>query len=429
MSIKILATGDLHIGQKVSGLPENAGSFSARDTWKRIVEWSIENQADVIALTGDIVDRDNRFFEAIGPLQSGFARLKENDIQVYIVSGNHDFDVLPQIIRSGKLDNVHLLGAGGVWELKTFSKGSEAVQFAGWSFPSQYVREDPLKLFNLYDIDPDIPSIGLLHGEANTPLSSYAPINPANFMNLKVSIWILGHIHKPQVLNNAAPYICYPGSPLAFSSKETDMHGPLLITVSQGLIGKPERILVSPVRFENLMIDITGSDSEENLRRTLFSGIIEKADSMDQELQEVVYLVYDITLTGAHNNIRLIESWSHGLAEDFEHETAFRTKIIVRNVGFDIQPGIRNLEELAAQNSPLGILAQTILAIKQNRDTDFLKQLYDDWKEKYSLINAKDTYLPLNKGKESDNDMEATGKQYILKESARLLGELLHQKN
>jgi hypothetical protein len=55
--------------------------------------------------------------------------------------------------------------------------------------------------------------------------------------------------------------------------------------------------------------------------------------------------------------------------------------------------------------------------------------LYDDWKEKYSLINAKDTYLPLNKGKESDNDMEATGRQYILKESARLLGELLHQKN
>jgi DNA repair exonuclease SbcCD nuclease subunit len=429
MSIKILATGDLHIGQKVSGLPENVESFSARDTWKRIVEWSIGNQADVITLTGDIVDRDNRFFEAIGPLQSGFARLKENDIQVYIVAGNHDFDVLPQIIRSGKLDNVHLLGAGGVWELKTFSKGSEAIQFAGWSFPSQYVREDPLKLFNLYDIGPDIPCIGLLHGEANTPLSSYAPISPANFMNLKVSTWILGHIHKPQVLNNAAPYICYPGSPLAFSSKETDIHGPLLITVSQGLIGKPERILVSPVRFENLRIDITGSDSEENLRRTLFSGIIEKAESMDQELQEVSYLVYDITLTGTHNNIRLIESWSHGLAEDFEHETAFRTKIIVRNVGFDIQPGIRNLEELAGQNSPLGLLAQTIIAIKQNRDTDFLKQLYDDWKEKYSLINAKDTYLPLNKGKESDNDMEATGRQYILKESARLLGELLHQKN
>lgn len=99
MPIKILATGDIHIGQRASGLPGNIDGFSAKDTWKRIVEWTISNTLDIIVLSGDIIDHDNRYFEAVGPIQSGFTRLKEKDISVFIVSGNHDFDVLPQIIQ------------------------------------------------------------------------------------------------------------------------------------------------------------------------------------------------------------------------------------------------------------------------------------------------------------------------------------------
>ena len=88
MAIKILATGDLHIGKKISSSVYDTGGLSAKDTWKRIVDWSIDNDVDIIALTGDIVDRDNRYFEAFGPLQSGFKKLKEKGIQVYMVAGN-----------------------------------------------------------------------------------------------------------------------------------------------------------------------------------------------------------------------------------------------------------------------------------------------------------------------------------------------------
>jgi exonuclease SbcD len=428
MPLKILATGDIHIGQKVSGLPANAESFSARDTWKRIVEWSIGNQVDVIALTGDIVDRDNRYYEAVGTLQSGFARLKENHIQVYAVAGNHDFDVFPQIASSGTLDNVHLLGAGGKWELLAFEKDGEKIQFAGWSFPVQFITEDPLDSFDLTGINKEIPCIGLLHGEEGNPVSRYAPLSLEKFMNRPVNTWILGHIHKPQILNNTDPYICYPGSPLAFSSKETDSHGPLLITVSGGLISEPERILVSPVRFENIKIDISGSESEEKFRGAI--SIITKMDKKaEQSLRDVRFLVYDITLTGTHNNIRQLESWSDGLAEDFEHETGFNTRIVVSKVNINASPEIQNLEDLARQNSPVGILAQTILAIRGNTETKFLKQLISDWKEKYNVINNSPVFDPLKEIRETDGDPEKTAREYILKESVRLLGELLKQKS
>ena len=427
MSIKILATGDIHIGQRVSGLPSNADGFSAKDTWKRIVEWAISNTVDIIVLTGDIVDRDNRYFEAVGPIQSGFTRLKEKDISVFIVSGNHDFDVLPQIIKSGSFSNVHLLGAGGEWELFTFKKENEILQFAGWSFPTQYITEDPLDKFNLTDINKDIPCIGLLHGDVFTPDSKYAPIRLHKFKSFPVNTWILGHIHKPQVLNENDPFICYPGSPLAFSSKETDLHGPLLITVNNALIQKPERVLASPVRFEILEIDITGSESEDDLRNKLISQITVLDKSLEKELSDVSCLVYDITLRGTHNNIKQIESWSTGLVNDFEHETSNHTRIFVRKINTNITPGVENLAELANQNSPAGILAQIIIAINNNTKNDFLDEMLIDWKEKHIRFNNKDTFSPLNKSVESA-DNEETGKQCILNESKRLLGELLLQK-
>ena len=74
MAIKILATGDLHLGKKSSSVPESAEEGSSKFTWNRIIDLSIRNGIDILALTGDIVDQDNRYFEAIGPLQTGFKK-------------------------------------------------------------------------------------------------------------------------------------------------------------------------------------------------------------------------------------------------------------------------------------------------------------------------------------------------------------------
>ncbi|NLA49784.1 MAG: DNA repair exonuclease [Bacteroidales bacterium] len=429
MAIKILAAGDIHLGLKVTGLSAGAGEFSARDIWKRMVDRAVLSNVDIVALSGDIVDRDNRFFEAVGPLQAGFRRLGEHNIRVFIVSGNHDFDVLPQIIKAGSHDNVKLLGEGGKWEFEKFVKGNEAVQFAGWSFPVQHVRDSPLKRFDTVNIDPAIPGVGILHADFGAGDSPYNPVSLADFAITGMDTWILGHIHKPQELNISDPYIFYPGSPLALSSKETGAQGPVLITINNNKVGRAERAFLSPVRFENISIDISGCESEEALRDTLVSGLLDRSLSFGDELQVVSCISYGLMLTGTHSNPALVESWSSGMKDDFSHETGGGTMILVHGTDYNIQPEVSNIRELARQNSPAGILARTIVAIEDGEETEFLKNLLAEWNENHREMNRKEIYLHLQKMRLPDDDTDEKGKQFILTESKRLLGNLLQQKS
>ena len=104
MAITVLATGDIHIGKKSSSIFQDAEESATKYSWFRIVDYAIKHEVDVLALTGDVVDRDNRYFEAIGPLQTGFEKLKSAGIAVYMISGNHDFDVLSQLVDSKKYE-------------------------------------------------------------------------------------------------------------------------------------------------------------------------------------------------------------------------------------------------------------------------------------------------------------------------------------
>lgn len=427
MGLKILATGDLHLGKKSSGVSESARESSTKLTWKRIVDWSIKNRIDVLVLTGDIVDQDNRYFEAIGPLQSGFEKLKQADIAVYMVAGNHDYDVLPQIAGTGKYDNVHLLGFNGEWEVKTFSKNGEQIQFVGWSFPNQFVTEPPMLNFDEVSMDSSHFTIGILHGDVDNPESKYAPIDSNKLLNNSVDAWILGHIHKPQVLRKSDPYICYPGSPHALSSKEQGVHGPILITAEKRDDIKVSRVPLSPVRYENLLIDITNANDEQGLRDTVTSELLNDANTKIEELGDVSFLIYDVLLEGQHSNIKDLETWMRPVVDGYDYEIETETRLSVRKIVVNAQPKLENIEELAKQSSPAGILAKTILVVQNGGTTPFLDELLEKWNLTFENINTAGTYQPLDTIRKLDDKPDTKARQYILHECNRLLGELLAQ--
>lgn len=421
MAIRILATGDIHIGQRVSGIPDTG--ISARSTWNSIVRWCVDNQVDILALTGDIVDQDNNFFEAIGPLQWGFSLLRDNNINVVMVAGNHDYNVLPQVADQGEYENVKMLGRHGKWELHSLEIRDQPIRFAGWSFPSQYVREDPLLKFDL-EVTGPTPCIGLLHGEVTSTGSEYGPLSLNRLNSLPVDCWILGHIHKPQEMNSL-PYICYTGSPLAFSTKEQGQHGPILVTVENGRINKPERVLFSPVRFENIVIDVTGSETEDDFKKKIISGLKSAGEDRKEELDGVQYLVCDVSFTGTHNKIRDLEAWS-GSIRDLEINNGNLTKRINRT-SFNVIPGLNNLHELAKLKSPVGILAGTIIAIRNGETNPFIERMCRDFRNNYSSTCNSEVFLPLGLSDKPDEEPNSMSRRYILKESTRILSELLQQ--
>ena len=148
--MRVLCAGDLHIGRRPSRLPTHvdARPLSCADAWTRIVDHALDARADLVALGGDLVDRANRYFEALGPLERGVRRLADAGIVTVAVAGNHDHDVLPQLARALAptlpAGAFRLLGAGGTWERTTIERDGARLHVDGWSFPAEHVDDDPM---------------------------------------------------------------------------------------------------------------------------------------------------------------------------------------------------------------------------------------------------------------------------------------------
>lgn len=428
MAFKIVVTGDLHLGRSSGSVQGNPEEISTRFTWERIVNWCIENRADLLFLTGDIVDRNNRYFEAVGPLQKGFDKLEEASIPVFMVAGNHDFDVLKHISESSDHNNVRLLGGSGEWELVKFEKEGHLLQVAGWSFPRQYVVANPLSLFSKDAIDPNYPSVGLLHCDLSAGSSRYNPVEPSSLMDIPVDAWILGHIHKPRVVKESNPLILYPGSPHALSAKENGIHGPFLLTVEGGNNIKYEQLPLSPVRFETIRVDITGAEDEEDVRSRLIRAVDSDANAMVIEQEGIVWLVYDIHLVGEYRvPVETINRAVSG-TEDFVGDIGNGTRILIRKLESLADPVLEDLGKLAGESSPAGKLAETIIALREGRRTPFIESLLAEWNiRQQSLINSA-VYRHLRSSHyDPGNGDEGPG--VILRECQRLLGELVSQQS
>jgi exonuclease SbcD len=423
MPIKILATADLHLGKTSADISGEAAS--TKSTWAALVSWAIQNDVDVMVLCGDIIDRNNRYFEAIGPLQAGFDRLKEQGIQIYLVSGNHDFDVLPQVVSKYIDGGVQLLGRNGRWEITKFTKNGQTIQFAGWSFPGQFVKESPLLNWQISDLDQNFPVIGLLHGDLDNRESRYAPFRLSELLAAPFHLWILGHIHKPQEHSSVRPLVWYTGSPHALSAKEPGMHGPLLFTVD-GDDFSVERVWLSPVRYESLAVDVTGAEDESQLREKIIYTLEKDAESKIADLGKVSFLIYHLMVTGEQRRIREVEQWAKS-ATDIELQLDNGLLVRIRKVDCYLTPLVEDLRELAGQPSPAGILAATILAIEEEKTTPFLEKLLGQWRQRAMTVNEGSIYLPLLRESRLSGVLDSDAKVYLQKECNRLLGELMNQ--
>lgn len=427
MPIRILASADFHLGRKSSAVPSGSEESSTRFTWQRMVDWAVNNDTDVLILSGDIIDKDNRYFEAIGPLQSGFDKLNENGISVFLVTGNHDFDVLADIIHAKEYEHVHLLGSGGNWEKRIYQGNNDSIQIVGWSFPKRYVTEDPMAKFDQVELDPNVLSIGLIHGEIGVPGSKYGPIAFHELIDTGLDIWIPGHIHKPVELNNDNPYIAYPGTPHALNSGEEGAHGPLLFEVDGKNHLQISRIPLSPIRYESLKISVEPNDREIALRDSLTSEMFSRGKDLLPELERVKYLVFDIELEGTSASVSELDNWTAKAVEDYQMELENGTMILVRKVNNYVQPAVENLEELAKNPTPAGKLAESILALQNDETTPFLQKLTEEWKQKQQRLNKSGTYAPLYSEERLARPEGQLAREYILQECNRLLNTLLNQ--
>lgn len=257
--IKILCTADLHIGR--SSATEMASAevdFSAQGAWKRLVDIAIAEQADAVAIAGDIFDGSAAAQQTRRKFCAEARRLKDANIPLVVVAGNHDHDALRACLKAFPDTGIVLLGDKS-WEVRTIETGNGDVNFLGWSFRAQEHRGSPFS-----EPMPTLPEgvvIGLLHCDIGQG-SHYAPVELLSLAG-KGTAWLLGHIHKPQNLNTGTVPSCYPGSPQALDFGETGSHGFRWLDIdASGAKFRPLTPL-SLVCYEYADIDVNWDNDED----------------------------------------------------------------------------------------------------------------------------------------------------------------------
>ena len=256
--MRLLCTGDLHLGRRSSRVPPSLASASAADAWRRLVVVAIEQDVDAVLLSGDVVDQENRYFEALGPLERGLLALRDAHIPVLAVAGNHDWDVLPRLARTLPEGTLRLLGANGEWERHTLVARSGArLHVDGWSFTAPHAPESPLPRYA--PPPPDgVPVLGMVHGDLDAPASDYAPL-PRELLRLHpVTAWLLGHVHAGGLRHREGePPILYPGSPQPLDPGEPGRHGAWLLQVPTTGPATATPVPVATVQYDMLDVDLS----------------------------------------------------------------------------------------------------------------------------------------------------------------------------
>ena len=358
--MKILAVGDIHLGRTPSRLPPelHAPDLGPAEGWRRTVDAALELDVQAVLLAGDVVDREDDFFEAYRALEGGVRRLADADIDVIGVAGNHDVMVLPRLARH--IPRFRLLGGDGKWESCRVGEGGDAVTLWGWSFPQPRVLASPLADMS-FDPEPGV-NLGLLHCDRDAgPDSPYAPVGRGELERVGLDGWLLGHVHKPDALTAASPN-GYLGSLTGLDRGEPGPRGPWMITVADGRIAEVEHLSLAPLRWEPLEVDLSGIGEPADARERLLKAVVGLDGTLASFRAAPGAVGLSVALTGRTGfGSAALDRLSRD-DRDEVHRGAAGTRYFIVNTHLDTRPEI-DLEELAGRPDPVGLLATRLLRL------------------------------------------------------------------
>jgi len=371
--MKLLAAADLHLGRALGGVPcQWADDYSPRQAWHDLIGRAISERVDAVLLAGDVVDRENRFFEAYGVLHSGVARLSKAAIPVIAVAGNHDTAVLPELASTLDGLNFVLLGVGGCWEWHDITDSAgRRLRIYGWSFPAQHHRHSPFEDPLAPGADAPAMRLGLLHCEYGQAASAYAPVQSHEIQDSGIPLWMLGHIHVPQCHtpgNSTSAY--YPGSLQGLDAGESGIHGALLIDYDGD--AQPTVTPIPIAKLAYLKISLPTADLD--CRKAALTQALCQAidDALDDDCADIEAVVVDLNLAGqsAHSASefrQIVHEFTENAIQDLGNRD-----VALRKHSYDIRPLPEeiNLPEIAGGSDLLGTLAQAIIALEAGNLND-----------------------------------------------------------
>lgn len=367
--MELLCIGDLHLGRRPGHSSVAAheladtSAIAPRTAWQRCVSFAVERGVDAVVLTGDLAENARDFYEAYTDLYRGIERLREHGIPAIAVAGNHDHEILPDLARS--IDGLKLLGAGSQWENTWVSGADTAVELVGWSFSAERAASP---LDHPDQLPPalggEAPRLGVLHCDRDGTSTAYAPVTSATLAAAPLDGWLLGHIHKPDDLAEQGPN-GYLGSVSGLDPTEDGPRGPWLLRVSPDGDLAMEHILLAPLRWETLPVDITELTDPGEVREL----VLQRLRALDEHLQATTHTPPVAVGVRARfvGRTRFRRELRRQLDEAGLTEQAIpigERLYFVDAWHLAARPAI-DLEQRAQGNDPVGALAQRLLLLEQ----------------------------------------------------------------
>lgn len=371
----LLVIGDLHLGRMPTRIPATllggatAPELSPRAALPALVALARAERVAAVVFTGDVIDADNQYFEALAPLRDAVAELVAAGIEVLATVGNHDAGVLPRVAAT--IPGLRLLAVDGRWETHVVRRdGAPLVRLVAWSFTAPRQLAPPLAALpatwrrRAFGDGLDVPIVGVAHGDLDVPGSPYAPFARAELAATGYDAWLLGHVHRPSN-DLATATIGHVGAATAADPGEPGPHGPWLVAVGDGP-ARLRQVALSPVRYEAATAEIDGATTLEELEDALAAAALQAAGALADVLHPATLAVLlRLTCVG-----RLAPGLGPALAEAARRAVATvdmpagGARVAIESVVDATTPAV-DLVALAAARDPRGAIARLLLELAE----------------------------------------------------------------
>ena len=271
-SIRILHGADLHLDSPFEGLSESKAALrrqEQRALLRRIGDIAREREADIVLLSGDLLDTGSAYRETAVTLCQA---LGDMQVPVFISPGNHDFySPRSPWARLELPENVHVFRENRITRVYLPELDTEV-------FGAAFTDESCPPLLRDFDAGENPENhlrVLCIHGELGSGEGKYDPITEQDIAKSGMHYVALGHSHSCSGLKWAGDvFYAWPGCPEGRGYDETGSKGVLFAELSRGKC-HAAFIPVAMRQYHRLEVDITDSP---DVLGTVLSALPETAE-------------------------------------------------------------------------------------------------------------------------------------------------------
>ncbi len=374
--MKFIHAADIHLDSPLIGLERYDGApveeirGATRQALDNMVRLAIDEAVSFLLVAGDLYDGDWKDYNTGLYLSRKMSVLREANIPVYIVKGNHDAASL-LTKQLAMPDNVKILSEK---KPETVINEELGIAIHGQGYAKREITDNIVRAYP--DMVGDYLNVGLLHTSLNgrEGHEPYAPCKVDDLKSKGYDYWALGHPHVFEIVNSA-PWVVFSGNTQGRSVRETGVKGCALITVEDGEVDTVEHMELDVVRWLVLEVDVAGADTGGDVIEKVVEAL-EKQTRADPDR----LLASRVILGGsceAHCEISSSrDQWVNQVratAADVSSGRIWVEKVVIKT-----ESRVR-IEELLCRDDALAGLVKSVMEL--NTDDELLQVILSDFED------------------------------------------------